>query len=301
MSKVLVTGATGFIGRTCIHLLKNSEFEIHALYRNKSYDIISSNVVWHQCDILNLNQASSIIKKIRPDYLIHLAWFVEHKLFWTHEENIPYIAASIHLYKEFTYHHGKKALFLGTCAEYDSSYSNCNEDTTPLIPNTVYGMAKNQTYKLLTELKEDYSPFCWVRLFNIFGLYENPNRLVPYIFNSYLQNKSPIINNPDTVRNYLFADNLAQFLVHLLQNNTEGAINIGQDPSLSIKALAHKIHTRYFNHSPRPEYNSAGNEDDIFIPNLDKFNKLNLRFNYSLDQGLDKTYQWWLHNSGIKQ
>lgn len=305
MTKILITGATGFIGQACINFLKNSGIEIHGLYHNKPCKITSSDLIWHHCNILNLSQTTSIIKKIRPDYLINLAWFVEHTLFWTSEKNIPYIAATIHLYKAFSAYNGKKALFLGTCAEYDPNYLNCEEDTTPLAPKSLYGIAKKQTYELLTHLKkdkQDYSPFCWVRLFHVFGQYENADRLIPYIFNCYIQKKPPILNNPNAIRDHLFVDNLAQILTSLLQNNIDGAINVGQNTSLSIKALASKIHMRYFNTLPPPVYDPVTeNKHDLFIPNLDKLNNLNLILNYSFEQGLDNVYQWWANNSGIKE
>ncbi len=295
--KLLLTGATGFIGQSCLNVLENLEFEIHALYHNQAANRCSSNVSWHHCDILNFQQTASILEKIQPDYLIHTAWFVEHKVFWTSEKNIDYIAATINLYKEFSLHGGKKCVVIGSCAEYDQTCTDCDENNTPLIPNVLYGIAKKQTFELLTQLKKDnphYASFSWVRLFNIFGPHENPNRLIPYIFSCYFQGFPPNLNYPSAIRDHLYVDNLAEILIALFQTNIEGAINIGQGIEISIAKLTEIIQTRYFNNLPLPRYvDNSLDYPNRFIPILNKLHKLKLKNNISFDEGLERTFKWW--------
>lgn len=292
----MLTGATGFIGRSCLNILQNSDFEVHALYRNRPIVPVAPNIKWHRCDILDPIQITKIIELICPDYLIHSAWYVEHKLFWSSEKNIDYIPATIDLYKKFNLNGGKKAIFLGTCAEYDPRQSHCDEQTTPLLPATLYGLAKKQTLELLTQLKNDcpqYAPFSWVRLFNLFGPHENPARLIPYILNSYLQKTAPVLNNPFAIRDHLFVDNLAKIILSLMNSDMVGPINVGQNNQHSLGEIAELIHRRYFCELPPPIYATQTNNNDCLIPALEKLKALKIQFDVTLEEGLDKTLKWW--------
>lgn len=289
MDSILITGSTGFLSKNFIYFLINAGFEIHALSRNP----IKSNfndIHCHQVDITDSSQTSQIIKKIKPIFLIHLAWIVEHEVFWSSEKNIDYITATINLYKEFSLQGGKKAIFFGSCAEYEPNHEICNEEITPLIPTTLYGLAKKQTFELLTQLKSLnplYAPFVWIRIFNIFGLHENLKRLVPYLFNTYLKEEVPTLNSPNAIRDFLYAENLGPIIEQLLMGQMQGAVNIGQDIKLSIGELANLIHNRYFKHKLPPIF--ANSQKNILLPCL---KKLNLRPKISIENGLDKMYEW---------
>lgn len=296
MKKILLTGATGFIGRACLRVFQNTDFEVHALFRHRP--IADTDINWHQCDILDPIQVSKIMDSINPDYLIHSAWYVEHKLFWSSEKNIDYIPATINLYKKFSFNGGKKAIFLGTCAEYAPNYSHCDEETTPLLPTTLYGIAKKQTFELLTQLNKDcprYAPFSWVRIFNLFGPDENPERLVPYILNSYLQNNPPVLNNPFAIRDHLFVDNLAKAILFLINSDIVGAINVGQNNQYSIAEIAELIHRRHFPELPPPIHaTTIKTNNDSLIPKLEKLKNLNINFDFTFEEGLDKALKWWI-------
>ena len=67
MKKILITGANGYIGSCLFHFLKN-RFKIYGIDKNKS---LNKKVL--QCNILNNKKLDLIIKKIKPDLIIHLA------------------------------------------------------------------------------------------------------------------------------------------------------------------------------------------------------------------------------------
>lgn len=297
MSKVLLTGATGFIGRACLDVLQKAHFEIHALHRHRSL-IPGNNIIWHSCDILNAKAVSELIAEIQPDYLIHLAWIVDHKIFWSSEKNIDYIFASLHLYKEFSKYGGKKAVFLGTCAEYDRNHRFCDEDKTPLQPDTLYGICKKQTLELLNQLKlsnPNYADFSWVRIFNIYGPHEHQDRLIPYVFSSYLRGNAPVLNQPSAVRDYIYVANVAEILVHLLQCKTVPAMNIGSGLALSLAEISNKIHEQFFSELTLPEQpimNSV--KEDSLLPSLHYLTKLNIPITTTFKESLELTYHWWV-------
>lgn len=296
MTKVLVIGATGFIGRACLKVLEETDLDIHAVYRNKTL-IPLKKVYWHQCDILNHDQISALISKLRPDYLIDLAWIVDHKICMTSELNINYIFATVHLYKEFSRNGGKKAIFLGTCAEYEAKDLPCDEIETPLQPTSLYGLCKEQTLCILNQLKMQqswYAAFTWVRIFHIYGPHESKNRLIPYVINSYLKGKIPVLDNPHSIRDYIYVENLAEIIIHLLQKKSDNIINAGSGNPMTIGELVNKIHLRFFSEQTPPLHGpNALEKYDCLIPDLSRLAQLKIQPSISFELGLDRTFEWF--------
>ena len=139
---VLVTGASGFIGRNALAPLRASGFEVHAVGRRQLAADDADGVVWHPVDLLDATTRAGLVRDIAPSHLLHLAWYAEPGRFWTAPENLAWAEASIGLFRDFAACGGSRAVFAGTCAEYDWSGGVCREDTTPLRPATLYGACK---------------------------------------------------------------------------------------------------------------------------------------------------------------
>lgn len=75
MKRVLVTGASGFIGRNCLAPLEQREFEIHAV-SSRPVDHGDNNVTLHEANLLDRSQIAPLLAAVRPTHLLHLAWIV---------------------------------------------------------------------------------------------------------------------------------------------------------------------------------------------------------------------------------
>jgi uncharacterized protein YbjT (DUF2867 family) len=67
MNKILVTGASGWIGRHCVPLLVSKGYEVHAVSRNRPADLSITDVSWHEVDLLAHGSATELVRRIRPD------------------------------------------------------------------------------------------------------------------------------------------------------------------------------------------------------------------------------------------
>jgi nucleoside-diphosphate-sugar epimerase len=87
MQRVLVTGATGFIGRHTLPLLLNKGFEVHAV-SSKPIQACNKNIFWHQTDLLNTRQLTDLVTQVSPSHLLHFAWYAEPKKYWNSSNNL---------------------------------------------------------------------------------------------------------------------------------------------------------------------------------------------------------------------
>src|SRR6266567_8422986 len=134
MKKVLVTGASGFIGRQCVPLLISKGYEVHAVARHRANEPAHPNLIWHETDLLSPGCADELIRQERPDCLLHLAWYAVPGKFWEAKENLAWVRASIELLCAFADYGGKRFVAAGTCGEYNCGAGECVEGLTSLAP-----------------------------------------------------------------------------------------------------------------------------------------------------------------------
>ncbi|PIV13842.1 MAG: CDP-4-dehydro-6-deoxy-D-gulose 4-reductase, partial [Candidatus Huberarchaeum crystalense] len=84
--------------------------------------------------------------------------------------------------------------------------------------------------------------FVWARIFYLYGPYEHPNRLVPYVINSLLNNKRVELRSHGLqIRDYLHVDDVAQGLICLLKEEKTSTYNIGSGNPVRIRDLVNQI------------------------------------------------------------
>src|SRR5258706_8036510 len=141
MNRVLVTGASGFIGRASLQPLIRRGFEVHAVGFSRG-QTADASIRWHQVDLLDQTAMSTLCEAVRPSHLLHFAWYAKPGKFWEALENFAWVNASLALLDAFRVVGGRRAVIAGTCAEYDWRYGCCVERVTPLVPTATYGTCK---------------------------------------------------------------------------------------------------------------------------------------------------------------
>src|ERR1700733_15064576 len=109
--RVLLTGASGFIGARAVAPLLAAGCEVHALGRRAGQ---AEDVVWHEVDLLDDRATARAVAEIAAERLLHLAWFTEHGRFWAAGENLDWVAASVRLLRAFAAAGGRRAVIAGT-------------------------------------------------------------------------------------------------------------------------------------------------------------------------------------------
>lgn len=242
--RVLVTGASGFIGQHMPALLRARGFETHITARGTLPETVG--ITTHAVDLLRQDEAQRLIKDLRPDIIIHTAWYVAHGRFWTAPENTDWLEASTALAAYAAEAGTRRFVGLGTCAEYATE---AGEDaypwpeTRPIAPATPYGEAKAALARRLKEMAEARArfSFAWARLFHLFGPGENPARLVPSIMLALREGREAQCSSGRPVRDFISTQNAAAAITALATSQVTGPVNIGSGAPISIAAMARLI------------------------------------------------------------
>lgn len=302
MKKVLVTGASGFIGRNTLPLLRAKGFDVHCVYNsNIPADLINYN--WHKGNLLISDDVKSIIEKVQPEFLLHLAWETSHGKFWNSNNNFAWVKASLDLIQHFKNNGGKRIVCAGTCVEYDFGTQACTEISTALKPNSVYGMCKLSFYMLCRAFcQRNELSFAWGRIFYLYGPFENPNRLVPFVIRSLQSSQKTKTTLGNVVRDYLHVNDVALAFVEVLSSGLIDAFNISSGTPVKISEIIRTIGIK----TGKEELldmgaieAAAGEPEFIVGDNSRLVNEVNWFPQYSLDQGLDDSINWWKLNTHI--
>lgn len=295
--KVLITGATGFIGRHVLPLLVQNGWDIHAITSREMVDAPSGNVNWHQVDLFNADKTARLVKRLAATHLLHLAWYTEPGKYWTAPINLDWVIASLSLLLAFQKCGGKRAVMAGTCAEYDWNFGFCKEAVTPCVPASIYGQSKLHLYELCASYAAQINiGFAWGRVFYLYGPGELPQRLVPAIIRPLLVGEPAKCSHGLHMRDFLHVEDVAAAFVAMLQSEVSGAVNIGSGEPTQVKAVVSLLAT-LLGQSELVQFGAvqaAGSEPPLVLAdNTRLIREVGWRPRYGLRDGLIATIKWW--------
>lgn len=287
--KVLLTGATGLIGKYAIKPLLDAGFEVHAVSSTKQN---LQGVSWVKANLLDFNSIKKVFEEIKPDYLLHFAWDTTPGVYIESNANFDWVQSSMEMLKQFHANGGKRTVFAGTCFEYKFQDEPLLEDGE-LNPTSTYAKCKN-LLRQLAELyceKNDIS-FGWGRIFYVYGENENVKRLVPHVINSLKNDNEVNISVGELVKDYMFAEDIASAFAAFLNTEIQGCVNICTNTPVKVKDIALKIAQAMNKERLVKIENKPSNEAKIILGNNTRLTKeVGFTPKYTLEQGLDKVIQ----------
>ena len=231
MSRILVTGAQGFVGSAILRRLIADGQEVVALSSSRE-EGQEDAVQWRRMDLLQAGE-TEIAHLVRQEGIgrcVHSAWYTNHVDYLTADINPLWVDATLRLEAGFRQGGGGRFVGLGTCVEYDlhGRGGRLSEERTPLRPDTLYAQSKVATFRRLSErAAEQGGDFAWARLFFVYGPGDRAGRLIPYLVTSLLEGRPVKARFGGLVRDYIHVDDLAAQIVRITQSNVQGPINTG--------------------------------------------------------------------------
>ena len=296
--RVLLTGATGLVGRHVLQALAARGAEVHALARRtpeRAGLVPPPGTTVHRCDLL-AEGAAAVIAAVRPTHLVHAAWAMEPGRVWWDADNLGWVGATLALARQFTEAGGRRMLVVGTCAEYAWSGATCTEDATPLDAATLYGASKNAAHIALRSYAGRAGlSLCWARLFNMYGPHEDERRLVAGAIAALLAGRPFPSTDGTQLRDFLHVADVAEGLVALALGDTEGAVNLASGAPVPIAAVLDAVGRA----TGRPDLIRLGalprppSDPDRLLADTARLQATGWLPRLSLEEGIAATVAWW--------
>lgn len=254
--RVLVTGATGFVGRQVIGPLVDLGFEVHGVgrrmpsARSSAPSTLTESpspappMIFRVGDLFDEDAVARLVDEIRPTRVLHLAWFVEHGLFWEAAENDLWCAATLRLGRICREAGVGRFVGVGTCAEYDLSHrpGEARREDDPLAATSAYGRAKIAAFRGLEGVfAGGATSFAWARLFHLYGPGEAVGRLVPSLLAALAAGERFRVGAPRALRDFSSTEAIGRRLARLVASDPTGAVNIASGRAVTIGDFAREI------------------------------------------------------------
>ncbi len=220
--RILVTGASGFVGNRCLPRLADLGYDVVAVTRATA-------------DLLEPGAGARLIASVRPTHLLHLAWFTKPPEYWSSALNADWVRESVALVRAFLESGGRHVVAAGTCAEYAWLGKTCDEERTPLRPATVYGDMKRLAHAEITSLAHSYGiPCAWGRIFFAYGPGEDASKLFSSTVKRIRAGERVSLAQPLRRLDFVHVDDVAKAFVELVDVAADGTYNIGTGIGISI-------------------------------------------------------------------
>jgi len=307
--RVLVSGASGFIGRWSVPSLIAAGYEVHAVAHSAGRRIPDQlrGALIHDADLLSHGAIDRLVGEVKPSHMLHFAWIATPGLYWNSPDNARWLAASQHLLRCFRDNGGVRAVMAGTCAEYDwSRVGVCEERRSPLADGaadgagakiTPYASSKLAMYRSLTEFGDAHGfSTAWGRVFFQYGPHEHPDRLVAFVISRLLAALPAPCTHGRQIRSFLHAADVGAAFAALLDSSVAGPVNIGSDAAIRIAELLDEVARQI----GRPELLQLGareapaSEPPLLLPKIERLrSEVTWQPRFDLGSGIAATISWW--------
>ncbi len=307
MKKVFITGASGFIGANVTRSFIKKGYDVHLLLKShkniwRLQDILPS-VTIHNGSIVNFSQLKKILEKVQPDYILHLAangaYSTQNDLQKIIKINIEGIKNLLLATKDIQY---ECFINTGSSSEYGIKNSAMKE-TDSCEPISYYAATKlTATHLCKIFAKTYHKPIVTLRLFSVYGYYEEPTRFITTILKN-LYTKQPIKLTPGNQRrDFIFIDDVIDAYHAVIRNRKkfEGEIfNIGTGEQFTNDEVVEKLfkNTKEATSIKKGSFPSRSWDTSYWVADMTKTKELlNWSPKISLDQGLLLNWKWFSKN-----
>lgn len=246
--KVLVTGASGFLGRYVLPLLTDRH-QVSVCSRQTSRSFSLPGVQVLQADLRKEDEVERVARQASADTLVHLAWSVSPDEFWTSPSNLDWVNASLNLVRAFARQGGKRMVIAGSCAEYDwQSSMPLEENFSPSRPQTLYGVCKDSLRRIVEVYAASVGLSClWSRIFWPYGPGEPKEKFLSSLIAKFVRGERAVCRGANLRRDYVHVRDVARALCAAVSVPLGGVLNIGTGVAVSLGELA-RLAAHYAGH-----------------------------------------------------
>ena len=224
---IILIGSSGFIGSKLLNKIKNNNKIIQFNFSKRK----------NSFSINELEIKLNLIKRLKPEIILDLGWrgIPDYSL----DNSLLNVHDKISFYEKILEIKSiKKIIVTGTCFEYKNKNKLCNEKDDITYQNNL-SLAKITIYNYLKEKSKKYNfSLIWLRLFYVYGNGQREKSLIPYIINSFKNNKLPKIENQNNYNDFIHVSDVINLISKMIIKNTpSGIYNVGSGKFISVKEI----------------------------------------------------------------
>lgn len=300
MKRVLLTGATGFIGSHVARLLVREGCEVTALVRpgtdpRRIADVLP-DIKLLEGDLIAPRKLEAPLRAAAPELCLHLGWYAVPGKYLRAPENVDCVAGSMELLRVLAEIGCRRVVALGTCFEYDTDVGYLAE-SSPIRPRFLYAACKHALFLMAEQFQRERGlSFAWPRIFYLYGPWEDERRLVPLVIRKLLAGEPCPLTPGEQIRDYLHVEDVAGAIWAVAGSGIEGPINIGSsrptrvaDVAWQIGELLGRAELLHIGDIPAP----AGDPPFVCANTQRLRSETDWRPEYELRDGLEATIEWW--------
>jgi len=299
----VVTGGAGFIGANLVHRLVSEGQDVHVITRLGGslwrIDDILKKVTIHNIGFDDQNKLQKLCLKLQPQSVYHLAAYGSYPTQQdVRQMVVTNIVGTMNLLESLVPVPYENLIIIGSSSEYGKKRFRMKE-TDALDPNNYYAVTKAAQAHLASVWAAMHDkPVTILRLFNVYGYYEEKGRLVRSVIESPLKGEPIKLATGNEARDFIFIDDVVDACCHAARRKIfRGEVfNVGTGVQTTIYELAKLVVTIAGIKVPIQRNAYAGRSWDTrhWCADMEK-TKRTLRWKpcNTLSSGLKKTIAWY--------
>ena len=245
MSRLLVTGAGGFVGAAVADLAARNGHNVTALVRNPSSPravALAGRCAIAVANLSDRDAVRAVLAQARPHCVIHSAWEGVGGPDRAGDIQLDNIRTSVELLDSAIAVGARRFIGIGSQAEYGRHDRRIDESATT-EPFLLYGAAKLSTCHLTRQRASEAGiGFAWLRLFSPYGPGDNPNWLIPSVATQILAGQTPRTSAGTQKWDYLHIADCAQgILAAAVTESAQGVFNLSSGRAVTVRSIVERI------------------------------------------------------------
>jgi len=301
--RALVTGAAGFLGANLVRHLSDAGHEVIAVLRpggaSWRLEEIATEVRTLELDLRDTAAIERAVDTTKPQWIFHLAahgaYSWQADITTMIDVNISATAALLTAARAVE---ARAFINAGSSSEYGLKTHPPSESEW-LQPNSPYAVTKAAGTHLTGLAAAQGLPAVTLRLYSIYGPWEDPGRLVPALVREAANQRLPPLVGPRTARDFVYVEDCCDALLRAAQRGAPGGpgavLNLGSGAQTSLAELV-EIARRALGVTALPEWGTMeqrGWDTDAWVSDARAAREhLGWRTSTDLAEGLTRTANW---------
>lgn len=310
MKRALITGATGFVGANLARRLIHDGHDLHMLVRPGYVPwriaAILPHIHLHEADLLDADRVAQVVREVRPEWVFHLAAHGAYS--WQKDQRQivqTNLIGTMNLVAACLATGFEACVNTGSSSEYGWK-DHAPTETDWLEPNSVYAVAKaSATLYCRYTAQSQRVHIPTLRLYSVYGPYEEPDRLIPTLVMHGLRGTLPPLVNPDIARDYVYSDDVndAYILAATQPGQEPGAVyNVGTGVQTTLREVV-AVARRVLHIAAAPQWGTMPNrswDTSVWVSDNRKIREvLGWQPRCSFEEGFRRSVAWFRDNPSL--